>query len=366
LLGATLLSATLIARDEAHTLPDCLRSIGPLVDEIVLVDTGSRDATADIARAFGARVFSFDWCDDFSAARNYAIEQARGDWLLYIDADERVRPIDRRALDTDLATADLLCATVLFRPRTGYTAYRERRLIRNDPHIRFHGAMHETFMGDIGRLISAGAGRIGDCGLAIDHVGYDGDQSHKFDRNMRLLRKQIQADPRRVYLRWHLGTLYRDVGDDAAAEATWREGVQLARQWPQPAAEVALCAVELAKQLVARGEDPAPLIAEMATFGREEPMLRWLQGKSLLARGQYDDAVPIFVQLAEIDPETLVADVSYDARLFGAHAWAELGDAAFRLGRYLDSRRCYECAERVAPLRAEFRVKRQLAASRTA
>ena len=350
------LSATLIVRDEAAVLADCLRSLDGLADEIIVVDTGSVDASRQIAADFGARVVVFPWRDDFSAARNHAIAHATGEWLLYIDADERARPINPAALDAEL-TPDLVCATVRFRPRTGYTAYREYRLIRCDPRIRFHGAMHEPFLPDVHRLVAAGAGRIGASSLALDHIGYDGDQSHKYDRNLRLLQKQLRADPSRAYLHWHLGTLHRDAGRPFEAEQAWQTG--LAHEADGPGA--ALCALELARLRAAGGEEPGGLAAALAP---DDPMLRWLRGKALLAAGAYDAAVPIFTALAAIDAETLVADIAYDARLFGAHAWAELGDAAARLRRFADSRGFYANAEALAPASLEFRVKRQFAAAR--
>src|SRR5579883_1951392 len=86
------LSAAIIVKNEERHLPECLSSLAGLVDEIVIVDTGSTDRTREIAASAGARIFDFPWMGDFSAARNHALNQVRGDWTLYIDADERVRP----------------------------------------------------------------------------------------------------------------------------------------------------------------------------------------------------------------------------------------------------------------------------------
>ena len=83
----------MIVRDEESRLPACLESIRPAVDEIVIVDTGSTDRTVEIARSFGARVEVHPWQGDFSQARNIALELACGTWILYIDADERLRPV---------------------------------------------------------------------------------------------------------------------------------------------------------------------------------------------------------------------------------------------------------------------------------
>ena len=93
-------SALLIVRNEAVALPGCLAAMRNAVDEIVVVDTGSTDDTPRIAQSHGARVFDFLWCDDFSAARNFAILQANGDCAITVDADETLAnpPEEARAL----------------------------------------------------------------------------------------------------------------------------------------------------------------------------------------------------------------------------------------------------------------------------
>ncbi|MCJ7823036.1 MAG: glycosyltransferase, partial [Armatimonadetes bacterium] len=88
--GRATLSACLIVKNEEESLPRCLRSVQAVADQIVVVDTGSTDATAAIARRLGAEVYEFAWCDDFSAARNAAAERAACDWVLILDADQRL------------------------------------------------------------------------------------------------------------------------------------------------------------------------------------------------------------------------------------------------------------------------------------
>jgi glycosyltransferase involved in cell wall biosynthesis len=81
-------SLALIARDEESHIERCLKSASGLAEEMIVVDTGSSDRTKEIATACGARVLDFEWIDDFSAARNKALEAARGKWILVLDADE--------------------------------------------------------------------------------------------------------------------------------------------------------------------------------------------------------------------------------------------------------------------------------------
>ncbi len=361
---AKLLSAALIVRDEEQVLGDCLRSVRELVDEIVVVDTGSRDRTREIAASHGAHVTRFEWRDDFAAARNHAIEQATGDWILYIDADERIRPYDRCALEEILSDIGLVACKVRFHPRTGFTAYPELRLFRRDGRIRFAGAMHETIVPAVQAVAAADGTSVGFCDLTIDHIGYDGDQSHKLQRNLRLLEIAIRNDPARVYLWWHLGTVYRDLGRLPDAEAAWWEGVRRARSRQSHMADDGLCFIELAKLLLGRGEDVLDLLDEGLALQPGNRLLHWLKAKALIASRRYDEAMPILRTLAYLDPASLVEEVSYDQRIFGAPAFADMGLCAFRMERYAESERWFGHAEALAPDSLEFRTKRQLAGMR--
>lgn len=360
--GDDSISAILIVRDESVFLPACLESVQPLVDEIVVVDTGSADRSREIARDFGARLVDFVWIDDFSAARNVTIDHASCDWMLYIDADERVRPVGKADLGLDLSDPTMIAATVAFRPRIGFTAYREYRLIRRDPRIRFRGAMHESILPDVNRLVNCGAGWIGQSAAAIDHVGYEGDQSHKLERNLRLLQKEIPANPGRAYLRWHLGCVLRDLGRNEEARASWQEGLRLARVTTTH--DAVLCAIELAKEAIIAGHDPAELIAEGFAIDPDNWMLHWLRGKALLQEGDAVAAYPIFEALAAIDPELLVDEVSYDGRIFGASALQELAEDAFHREHYRDSADLFARALEKKPDSTELRAKHALASAR--
>ena len=92
--GAHSVSLCMIVKNEVKSLARCLASLKPVVDEMIIVDTGSSDRTVDIAAAFGARVFDFTWHGDFSAARNYSLSKALGRWILIMDADEVLSECD--------------------------------------------------------------------------------------------------------------------------------------------------------------------------------------------------------------------------------------------------------------------------------
>ena len=131
-----LLTAAMIARDEERHLPACLASLADVVDEVVLVDTGSVDRTVEIARAHGATVLHHSWSDDFSAPRNLGLDNARGRWILYIDADERLRPVERSWVEALLEDAEEIAFRVHFRLFARATPSLEYRLWRNDSRVR--------------------------------------------------------------------------------------------------------------------------------------------------------------------------------------------------------------------------------------
>ncbi len=188
------ISACLIVRDEGTFLGDCLRSIEGRVDETVIVDTGSVDDTCSIAKSYGARLLSYAWSDDFAAARNYGLDAATGDWILYIDADERLVDTSPESLREGLEDDGAYAARLWFQPTVNGTPYREYRLFRNDPRLRFKGAMHETIRPDLDALEQALGAKTIDSPAAIVHLGYEGDLTAKHRRNLPLLRAAVETN----------------------------------------------------------------------------------------------------------------------------------------------------------------------------
>src|SRR5689334_16463908 len=186
--GLPRVSAALIVRDESAFIESCLRSLVDTVDEIVIVDTGSRDDTIEIARRFPTQLYHFPWRDDFSAARNYALARAKGDWILYIDADECLEIPSHDVFRAVLADQDKVAWELQFYPRVGWTRCYEMRLFRNDPRIRFRGVIHERIHPAVEAVARSDGLTIGSCDVTLRHFGYEADQSAKNSRNIPLLR----------------------------------------------------------------------------------------------------------------------------------------------------------------------------------
>ncbi|MCE3279580.1 MAG: glycosyl transferase family 2 [Bacteroidetes bacterium] len=147
----TLLSACLIIKNEEKWLDQCLNSLSDAVDEIIIVDTGSTDKSKEIAEKYNCKIFDFTWTGSFSAARNYAIEQAQGEWIISIDADETL--INGIDLPAYLRNIPLNVGGVLIERENLYTDFligksqvevrSNLRIFRNNKKIRWNRNVHE-------------------------------------------------------------------------------------------------------------------------------------------------------------------------------------------------------------------------------
>ena len=152
------ISLCMIVRDEQAVLARCLDSVQTIADEIIVIDTGSEDGTKEIAAAYGM-VRQFTWCDDFSAARNYSFAQATMDYILWLDADDVIEPMDRERflqvkneLDGQVDVVMLPYHTAFDEQgRPSFTYYRER-LLRRAAGFCWKGAVHECIVPS-GRVI---------------------------------------------------------------------------------------------------------------------------------------------------------------------------------------------------------------------
>ena len=204
------LSVCLIVKNEEKFLAPCLKSVEGLADQIIVVDTGSQDRTMEIAREHGAEVHAFEWCDDFSAARNAALEHATGDWILVLDADEELSPAGRDVLPPELRD-DLVMAyrlPIIEAGRAGEGCHYVPRLFRNAPGIYFSGRIHEHAFGAVEVLRQEWGldNRLGRAELI--HHGYTAAVTlgrDKVARNRKLLEQALAESPDDANLLMNLG-----------------------------------------------------------------------------------------------------------------------------------------------------------------
>lgn len=359
-----LLTAALIVRDEEERLPGCLASVAPLVDEIVVVDTGSRDATVQVARAHGATVLESPWRDDFSVPRNVALRAARGRWILSIDADERVAPMTRSSLDELLEAEDVAAYMVLLRPAPGQTPYRECRLFRNSPEIRFEGAVHERVFPSVTAYAAREGLRVGRCPLLVEH---DGERARdaKARRDLPLLVAHVESFPDDIDQWRRLADTAAACGDADLARRAYERAVELVRAGDDAGLFASLAFAGFAAFLAVSGDDADAILAEGLRRFPRNMLLVWQRAQADVVRGDDEGALAWFERLAAVDVERLPEEgISYDERLFDAVAQAGIAGCLFRLGRYAESAEAYGRAAAAAPQDLEIRAKAALATAR--
>ncbi len=192
------LSLAMIVKNEEKHLARCLDSVRGIVDEIIVVDTGSTDKTKELAMSYGASVYDFKWVNDFSAARNFSIEKSTGDWNLFLDADEYItndcRDIIRQFIKNNRAIGKIA--------RTDYF-YNDGELQKHISYISrlapksifFEGKIHEQLLSDLPRI---------NVNVEVSHDGYL--EEGKSDRNLPILFSELQSDPQNPYILYQIAS----------------------------------------------------------------------------------------------------------------------------------------------------------------
>ncbi|MBQ7479598.1 MAG: glycosyltransferase [Selenomonadaceae bacterium] len=228
------ISACLIMRDAAKDLVECLESLKDGVDEIVVVDTGSVDGSVEIARRYTDKIFFFDWRDDFAAARNYCLEQATGDWIVFLDSDERLsretRGNLRRVVEGlaamgydvgEIRRDNVDEVGVALEESWDYS----ERIFRNDPLLRYREAVHE-------HLALSGGGEAKNIllppeDLRILHKGYAGRRLQgKYRRDLQILEQMRRRGEEKRLMDYYLALLYNQVGEYAKAIGHAKEAIR--------------------------------------------------------------------------------------------------------------------------------------------
>lgn len=189
------LSVCMIVKDEEENLPRALESIRELADELIIVDTGSKDRTPEIARSYGAKVYFFEWNDNFSAARNESLKHATKDYILWIDADDEFDRSSCSLLKEELKKhygAAFYLKVRLMRKENFQECY-QIRIFPNKKGVIFEGRVHEQPNFSIKRLGIP----VRTLDFVITHRGYDleVDLKRKLKRNERILLLEMAENP---------------------------------------------------------------------------------------------------------------------------------------------------------------------------
>lgn len=193
------ISACMIAKNEEKNIEKCINSYKEIVDEIIVVDTGSKDRTVELAEILGAKVYFFEWINDFAAAKNYALDKAKGDWIIFLDADEyfdsnsieEIRKIltslngtKYSAIGCKMINIDKINDKII-------DSFMQVRIFKNDKRIRYKSSIHESLSkkDDKLHIISF----YND--IQIYHTGYSSNiNKEKAKRNLEILLENIKSN----------------------------------------------------------------------------------------------------------------------------------------------------------------------------
>jgi tetratricopeptide (TPR) repeat protein len=212
----------MIVKNEEENLAACLNSVADLVNEIVIVDTGSTDRTKEIAHQFGARLYDFAWVDSFAAARNESLRHATGAWIFWLDADDRLDEDNRRRLwrlfaqlRKGLVAYSMKCVCLPDPASHSATVVDHVRLFPNHPDIRWRYRVHEQILPGVRGL----GGDVVQTDVVIHHVGYQDPhlRRQKQQRDLRLLQLDHADHPDDPFILFSLGWAHEEMGRPAEA-----------------------------------------------------------------------------------------------------------------------------------------------------
>ena len=319
------ISVCIITKNEAGNLEKCLAALSPYPFELIVVDTGSTDNSKEIAAKYTEKVFDFTWCDDFSAARNFAAGCASNDFIFPVDTDEILKSLNWEELqcafrehpksvghvtrlDYYEVEGNKQCTTVMI----------ER--IYNKKYYRFEEPIHEQL-----RAISDVPYTYYETSIVIDHSGYLGSREHlweKAERNLTLLQKEAEKSPDNPYLYFQIAQSYMLMRDHEKALDYMREA--FLRNPPPKTDWTRQLVCNFGNLLIdcQRPQEALPLLSYYEYYCDNKDYL-CMTGLVLMHVGQPLKALPEFVKAItassrdSIDPEKPSYYVGYLYEFFG-------------------------------------------------
>lgn len=333
------ISLCMIVKNEEKHLSGCLKSVRGMVDQVVIVDTGSTDGTVDIASSYGAEVFFFPWCNDFSAARNESLRHAKSEWILWLDADERLNCVDTpHCLIEKASTPGVDAYWVPIRspkPDEGYDFHYAIRFFRRFPGIHFVGEVHEL----VDPFLLERGANIVRAQFVIEHLGYAVDSSkmeEKLERNMLLLRKSFERDPDNAYILYCLGRTLLGLKKKHESMDTLERALQGKGLTPNLHASVLnlITFFHLSDQDYVKAEETA---LESLDAVQHQNTARLLLGISYYNQKRYELALPCLFQAYQfhrLPPEKRMTEITEEHSFSETDTIRALAISFAKLGHY--------------------------------
>jgi len=349
------ISLCMIVKNEERFLAQCLRSVSDVVDEIIVVDTGSTDRTIEIARSFGAKVIEREWRNDFAWARNQSLELATKRWILALDADEELTPESKPALEvlkTTPAHHDAIWVRFLNQSDdyrgTGAMSHALIRIFPNDPAIRYRGLIHE--FPSLNDSPSGLEGRMAP--ISIVHHGYLKDvveSRNKGARNLEIVKAAAEREPEDAFHWFNLGST-AFLTDDFELARDALEQMRRVNAGEQrgflPNGLAVLAEVYCDKfGDAAKGEEVARDCLRVAPHYANA---HFQLGKSLVAQGRFDEARQAYLD-AIADGEHAHLQFVLDDQVYIWKAHSEIGSSYVLQGDEAKATEWFEKGLRNAP-----------------
>ncbi|WP_433475111.1 tetratricopeptide repeat protein [Spirillospora sp. CA-142024] len=326
-----MISLCLIVLNETAYLEGCVRSARPFVDEVVIIDTGSTDGTVDLAWKLADTFAEVPFDGDFSAARNEALVRATGDWILFLDADERLMPAEGARLVEQLEQApeDTLGLRLLrynFFADGGFYTGRELKVFRNRPDVQYRRKINES----VAASIAEAGGRVAAAPVLMNHFGHSrsvADRSKKAYTYLSIMDRQLAERPQDGVLLGYKGLILRTLG---------RFGEALEYSDQSIAVAPSSATVQLFRGHVLRsvGRDGEALEAYQRgiELAPEDPAPHNMAGLQMISLGQRHDAADAFRRALRLDPEFVHAHINLGLLAQMAGRWAEAIELFERAG----------------------------------
>lgn len=348
------ITACLLTRDESATVGASIRSLVDVVDQVLVVDTGSTDDTPDIARAAGADVRMVVWADDFAAGRNAALAQSRGDWILWVNPDETYLGPGRYELDALMRDdrifgyfAGILSQDSVDEPSVPGQAW-DLRLFRNRPGLAYVGRLHPAFEAAVVQEVTAEGLAVEMSSIRLRSAGRSEPgpmTEHQARWTLFLVEKELNDRPGQIRYLIEAARLLRRLGDfrAEAAFAVAADAVFAARGAERPPTDKVRYLLEIV--LESSVDQPiGPIDRREALrltlkWFRDSPPLLWTLAGSHHARGEFTEAAAVLEHLVELG-ETGKYDHSrpFPAEFVGDQARMNLAACYARIGRPAEAR----------------------------
>ena len=342
----------MIAKNEEKVIARCIESYRMAVDEIIVVDTGSTDQTVAIAKRLGAKVFHFTWINDFSAAKNFAISKAKGDWIVFLDADEyfandtgrNIRPILQ---NLDKEYIGIVCRMRNIDEVTGIISSEiiHTRIFKNHKLIRYINPIHEQLHYHSPSTKKMKTHLVERHELMLHHTGYsDNINKQKAERNLAMLLKELDGDTAVK------PTTYYYIADTYFALGEWEQAIRYMRLFMDTGVTISNLNARIHGLLITAmlnlnypvGEIVKEVEVAVGKFP-QHPFFRFCQAKFIYDDKRYEAAwrmVQNVIQLqksyADIEVNDMHANFGSMSNMLGGISEFK-NDIGAAIGYYLDS-----------------------------